>query len=540
MHCYRNIVLLVVFAGTVVVAARPAQAVTPESKEVKAAIERALKSFETAQPDTRMGADCLIALCYLKNGREIAHPRIQKALARCTAFADKPGSEDVYSVGLSLILLCELDPAVYNLDPEQHRVTIDKILAGLLKMQKKHGGWGYYTMETGDTSQTQYAALGIWMAQAAGAQVPQENVERLCGWLLRTQDPEGYWGYQGNDSGGQGRVKQTETRHSLVAAGLGSLYICADLLDITDPKDPKPDNGQPAALRVVETKGAKKKGNSGIAKTIDGDQVRGAMTDGNNWFERNFAVESSTWTHYYLYGFERYRAYRELAEGRFEKNPQWYNDVFAYLQRTQRADGSWDGQDTPFTATCFSILCLSHSSRKTIQRIKALGEGVLIGGMGLPANTADLQVRNGKVVESPLAGSVDELLAIIEDPNHPELSRMAEAGEVLPLDSDVTRRSGQIIRLRALVSAGTYESRLVAVKTLGTVRDLDNVPILLYALTDPDIRIVREADQALRFISRKFAGVGLPAEPNVIELQAAREAWKQWLLDVRPDAELLE
>ena len=93
---------------------------------------------------------------------------------------------------------------------------------------------------------------------------------------------------------------------------------------------------------------------------------------------------------------------------------------------------------------------------------------------------------------------------------------------------------------------------MLAVKTLGKVRDLENVPVLLFALTDPDVRIVLEADKALRFVSRKFRGVGLPGdlEPPTNDVKspagawpqvkAAQKAWKDWFLAIRPDAQLLE
>ena len=80
----------------------------------------------------------------------------------------------------------------------------------------------------------------------------------------------------------------------------------------------------------------------------------------------------------------------------------------------------------------------------------------------------------------------------------------------------------------------------MAVRALGTARDLDSVPVLLYALTDPDVRVVQEADAALRFISRKFHGVGLPAEPTSDDLRQARQAWRAWYLSIRPNAELLD
>jgi len=138
------------------------------------------------------------------------------------------------------------------------------------------------------------------------------------------------------------------------------------------------------------------------------------------------------------------------------------------------------------------------------------------------------------------------LLAIIEDPENPELKRLAAAGEAIELDSNVTKRSGQITRLRAIVSSGSFEARLTAVKALGKARDLDNVPVLLYALTDPvsqdkpDWRIIREADKALRFVSRKFAGVGLPEEPTPLDVKNVQQAWTDWYLAIRTDAELLD
>jgi hypothetical protein len=216
------------------------------------------------------------------------------------------------------------------------------------------------------------------------------------------------------------------------------------------------------------------------------------------------------------------------------------------LWRTQNSGGDWVGQDNNVIATTFAVLCLSRSSKKALEKVKSLGEGTLLGGMGLPESTVDLQERDGKVVETPLAGSVDELLAILEDPANPQLARLAASQTAVSLEGDVTKRAGQIVRLRSLVSSGPFESRLIAVKTLGKARDLDNVPVLIYALSDPispsnpDYRIVREADKALKFISRKFAGVGMPAEPNAQQVKDAIRAWKAWYSSVRPDAEFLD
>jgi hypothetical protein len=102
------------------------------------------------------------------------------------------------------------------------------------------------------------------------------------------------------------------------------------------------------------------------------------------------------------------------------------------------------------------------------------------------------------------------------------------------------KRSGERARLRALVSSGAYEARLATVRLLGRVRDLDNAPLLIYALTDPDVRVVMEADRGLRFLSRKFEGVGLPAEPKPHSIKDAIAAWKEWYRSIRPSAEFLD
>ena len=86
--------------------------------------------------------------------------------------------------------------------------------------------------ETGDTSMTQYGVLSSWEATQAGFTVPIESIEGVATWLLRTQDPSGGFGYQGNVGNGGGLVQQSDVKLSMTAAGLGSLCICASLLGL--------------------------------------------------------------------------------------------------------------------------------------------------------------------------------------------------------------------------------------------------------------------------------------------------------------------
>jgi hypothetical protein len=473
----------------------------------------------------------------------VDHPHVQKAIEACKKGVKENHNEN-YNPALAIIFLCEVESS----QPQLRELT-ESYLNRLLGEQKPHGGWGYDGLPAGDTSQTQYAALALWMASNHEHQVPNGAVEKLCGWLVRTQDPTGTWAYQGNDPGAYQRVNQgSEKRLSLHVGGAGAIYIAADLLGIDDNAKQPGDRTLPPALRPVGQKEDERRDRKrGTLNLFDVQLVRRAIADGDKFFTQNYTVNPREQLHYYLYGLERYQSFRELAAGKAEPEPKWYNDGCRLLIATQSQAGGWPSTGDNFiVASCFSVLFLSRSSHKTIANIvPSLGDGVLLGGMGLPPNTADIAERDGKVVETPLAGSIDELLALVEKPNA-DLDQLVGSRKAIVLDNDVTKRAGQITRLRALVRAGDFNARLIAVRALARTRDLDNAPLLIYALSDPvdhanpDFRIVLEADRGLRFLSRKFAGMGLPDQPSANDIQAAIRGWKDWYKSVRPDAEFLD
>ena len=109
----------------------------------------------------------------------------------------------------------------------------------------------------------------------------------------------------------------------------------------------------------------------------------------------------------------------------------------------------------------------------------------------------------------------------------------------IQLSSDPKQRERELIRLRRLVKADEYIVRLTAIKALHETRDLDNVPVFIFALGDPDPRIVRRARNSLRLLSRKISGFGLNDDPSGGEKLNAIENWKDWYLTIRPDAQFL-
>jgi hypothetical protein len=382
--------------------------------------------------------------------------------------------------------------------------------------------------------------LGMWMAQkVAKLDVPLEAQEACAGWLMRTQSPSGGWGYQGKDPGTLTRIDQSPITLSLSAAGCGSLYIAADLLQVT--KSAVDQKERPGPFKQIESAGGPRVDKKGpLTKTLDPAVINQYLKTGDGWFRGNYNIEANNWQHYYMYALERYEAFKDLADGKWTAEPKWYNDGVNLLKRTQNADGRWDGQDSPDIATCFAILFLLRSTQQAIGNVADLGSGEQKGGYGLPPDVSDIQDNgNGGIVDKN-QGSIDQVLDILKTGDSPETLRMLEQAQAVKLDGDVARRQSQIDDLRKVVSAGEPDSRVAAVRMIGRVRGLANVPTLLYALTDPHVPVVIEADKALRFVSRKIDGVGLPEEPTGEDIKAVQAAWKAWYFSVKPDAELLD
>jgi hypothetical protein len=522
---------------------------TPESPEVRKMVEKGLGflvQFRSLNQDRRLGAKCLMGLCQIKYFKLLKrdaeaknNSMVQEALGACTRAKLNYGRSDTeegltnYSLGIALMFLCELDPV-------EHRQLIEQYVAELMKRQQSWGSWGYGGEATGDTSQTQYAVLGMWMAQkVAKIDIPIEAQEACAAWLMRTQAPDGGWGYQGQDPGSFSRIKQDGISLSLSAAGCSSLYIMADLLQVTASAAQQKE--RPGPFKTIEgtaPAGAPKKGP--LTRKLDPATINDYLANGDGWFRSNYNIQANNWQHYYMYALERYESFKDLADGKWTDEPKWYNDGVRLLQQTQRIDGGWDGQDSPPVATCFAILFLLRSTQKIISQHVDLGSGVQLGGYSFPPNVANIQERDGKVVDSDITGEINQVLDLLKKGDDPNILRMIEESKTIKLDGDIAKRQSQIENLRNLVSVGDRDTRIMAIRTLGRERGLNNVPKFLFALGDKEAGVVLEADRALRFVSRKVEGVGLPEEPTQDDAKAAHAAWKAWYLSVKPDAELLD
>jgi hypothetical protein len=531
-HCGKQkLTIAILLLGAVLLVPKMAGAITPEDSRVKDRVKLALGFLEKST-DGRLGGLCLIGLCFKKAGIE-DHPKIAQAVEQCYKLDIKNRNlVDNYSLGIGLVFLCEIDP-------KTHHDLIATFVGELLSRQNGIGAWTYPGVTNGDTSQTQYGVLGMWMAKnAAKIDIPIDRMEAACGWLMRTQDVGGGWIYQPVDPGTYNRTQYdaNQITGSRSAASAGSLYMLAHLLQVTQRVE-EGKSTKSKALQEIEKPGEKKVVLGPLTKMLSPDAIKNSLALADRHLGNGFK-EANEWNHYFMYALERYHSFRDLATG--EKDNKWYDQGYEHLAKTQTADGHWEGSDSPVTCTCFATLFLLRSTKKVIDQ--KLSEGVAIGGSGLPKDVRNLQVnKNGKVVDAGVVVPTEEILKYIEEGQSDELTRKAEEKEALALSSNATERQSQIEKLRKSVGVGKYEGRMVAVTTLSKIRDLNNVPQLLYALTDPDPRIVREADRGLCFISRKVNGVGLPeGELTAAQIKSAQTAWKAWYLSIRPNAELLD
>jgi hypothetical protein len=516
---------------------RPVCAYTPQSPEVQQLLSKALTYLDERGDHDRLGGKALVGLAMLKGDRPVNHPRIQAAVAACQAatadIRDRRQPDVMYDLAIAIIFLCELDP-------DQYRDEIVSLTKVMMDWQKSFGGWGYLEgghLNTGDSSMTQYAVLATWTVDRSGVlESSPEAVAKVCNWLLRTQDPSGGWGYQGTDPGTFDRVGQYPVQQSLSAAGLSSVYIAADLLQMTPARQRDPGRGLPPAVRRVQQAVA---AGPRVPRTsaVDGELLKRAMTDGERWFAQNFRIDPEEWRYYFMYAFERYQSFRELASGDEPAEPEWYNLGVEALREQQDKDGSWEAEGGAVADTCFAILFLTRGTKKSIQKAEAY-DGRLRGGRGLPTNTADVAVgEDGQIVKTPFQGQAESLLTLLESAADDD--ELLTRDIVVTLSDDPPQRARELERLRRLVAAEEFPVRMAALKALYSTRDLDNVPTFIYALGDPDPRIVAKARDALRLLSRKVSGFGLSDDPTEGAKLEAIEKWKQWYLAIRPNAQFL-
>lgn len=525
-----------VTTGLLVSGARPASGLTPDSPEVQKVVKAANGYLLSSGTHSRIGGKSVIALALMKSGTPKDHPVIAGAVDACKKFAAKvPKYEHdvVYDAGLALIFLCELDPYTYNRE-------IQNLVSFFIKNQRPHGGFGYSDQPSGDNSMTQYAALGLWLAHENRFEVPLENIAALTNYVMSVQDPSGGFGYQGNISPrGKPRVSQSEIRPSLTTAGLCSLYVSADAIDLSNRRSKGTDNLPTEFVEV--TQDPRRESMRKARGLVDRQALQSVKELGNQWMDKNAKVDGTRWPFYFLYALERFQAFKELDEGRPDPDPKWYTAGYEYIKKNQNDSGAVQASDEGGpVGTAFAILFLVRGTQETIKKhVRMFDNGLLAGGRGLPDDLAEAELRDGKVINVKEVPETDRFLELLKSDDG-SLDNLVDADVSFDMDLTGNEREIALQAVRGKLRRGSYAARLMAIRAIRDTKDFDSVPDLIFALSDPDPRIAVEARNTLRFISRKIDGFEMPVNPTPPERELAIKKWKDWYRSLRPDARFVE
>ncbi len=530
----------------------------PEHPKVLAMIDQAMQ-FIAEDPSSNFGKNVIYAMAAYKSGivsgaqNPKEHPQIVETLAMCDRLSESQlkasaGFRAMYASALAAVFLLELDP-------DKHQAKIQLLLDHISARQQDSGAWGYRDYPTaGDTSQMQYIALALWLAKQNDFKVDPRMCKRALEWMIQWQMDDGGWIYMQPigvvPSAGTGA---REVRHSLVAAGLGTVYLYADTLQLFQRAEgqglvTKREDFLELPAAVIDVTGeagaASSTGKMKALVSMDTGSVRSTMNQGNNWFGKNFDVQTERYNMYYLYGFERYISMRQFVDGDVGKAggmETWYDQGVDFLLEIQQPDGSFrspDGDIADAVNTAFGVLFLTQSMSITLE---SGATGLQTGFENFQSNVILQEADDGGGIRvGSVEKSLSDFLDIMDKSETDELAQFADSLLDLDLHSDEVSRGQQLAQLRTLIKHENWKARLIAIRFIGRQRSLDNVPALIFALTDPDPLVVHEANRGMMFVSRKTEGPALSREPTRGERKRAVEDWTAWYKRVKPDAVLLE
>lgn len=510
---------------------------TPDSPEVKDAIEKGIKFLETTN-DGRLGGKALVGLTLVKAGRPPSHKQVDDAIktiqASLAATKASGFNEDIYSTGVAIMFLVAVNP-------RQYRYEIEDLVKSLHRRQKAGGAWGYpvggANGETCDSSMTQFALIALWEAQDQAEVISPIDVwERAGIWILKTQDPNGGFGYQGVESKSVNqKVKQSATMHSMTVASMCSLYIVRDRLGLARLRRQTVDEIHPALRLIENDDNAPGK----VLTKLDPKLFKEARALGNHWISDKFTIDKPTgWLHYYLYGLERYETFRQMEVNEKDVDLRWYEVGSRFLIRTQEGDGSWKGTAQNPPDTCFSVLFLLRSMKKSLERSETRHkEGILVGGEGAPA-AGGMRMRDGKLTELPTQEEWKSLGEILANPEAANFKNGIEQLYDLAQGKDRGALLAGSNVLIELAKSANREVRMGACQAMANARHLNFAPSLIRLLSDDDVEVSLAAKEGLVTLSRRRDAHGFNARGSDASKQNAIARWKEWYASLRPDADL--
>jgi HEAT repeat protein len=140
---------------------------------------------------------------------------------------------------------------------------------------------------------------------------------------------------------------------------------------------------------------------------------------------------------------------------------------------------------------------------------------------------------------SSVQQSVESLIESLEAAQTDKVE-IALVPKHLKLSEDPKVRAAQVSRLSRLLYGKDWKARRVAARLLGRSEDLNQVPDLIFALSDEDPEVPAIAEESLRLLSRKLTVRNLEVNATAEQKRRATEFWKKWYLSIRPDYVFIE
>jgi hypothetical protein len=184
----------------------------------------------------------------------------------------------------------------------------------------------------GDHSNTQFAVLGLWVAQRHGVSA-QPALDLAGQYFRRVQRPDGSWTY---------KPSSPLHRDSMTCAGLLSLAMEHGV-----------NAGQGRSIRPQQPV---RTGDEAIARGLGflGNSLDKMALSGDR------APRIDSWSYlYYLWSLERTAAVYDLQT---IGGTEWYPWAAELLVNTQQADGRWPCSGSWPVGTCFALLVLRRSN----------------------------------------------------------------------------------------------------------------------------------------------------------------------------------
>ena len=297
-----------------------------------------------ANPNGRQwgGRTAIATYALLASGKDWRDPQMTPPVE----FLLHANIEGTYALGLSsqLALFLPVEKTrlllLRNSEMIQHGMWLVPGGVGPLKWPPQSGFYGYWTGDPNgsgvpvftslpkkfgapqpagwyDRSASQYAVLGMWALERAGAKVAPGYWQTVDTAWKRAEQKNGGWNYR----------EEADVTPAMTAAGVATLFITQD-----------------------------------YASTENAGSCKGGIH--NEFIERGLAYmdshieEAIGGSFYTLYGIERIGA----ASGRryFGSRKDWYKLGADTLLKNQKEDGSWESDHGPIPDTSFGLLFLSR------------------------------------------------------------------------------------------------------------------------------------------------------------------------------------